>query len=133
MGAALGDGGVGVVVDGEQDEAARGEAERCGDGARVREVGEEVGDGGREQEEVVVVLEAGGEVREVEGDEAVVDEAGAAEACEVGADEHHVAVAQHPLLSLLGVGTRAAHRRRRLLAASWWTRGFTAVACAFAN
>ncbi|RCV31933.1 hypothetical protein SETIT_6G218100v2 [Setaria italica] len=116
VGAALGDGGVGVVVDGEQHEAAGGEAERLGDGGRVGEVVEQVGDGGREQEEVVA--EVGGEVGEVEGDEAVVDEAGPAEDGEVGADEHDVAVAQHPLLPLLlagggGGGARArAHRRR---------------------
>jgi hypothetical protein len=88
VGAALGDGGVRVVVDGEQDEA-----ERVGDGGWVGEVG----DGGREQEEVVA-LKAGGEVREVEGDDAVVDEAGPAEDGEVGADEH-------PLVPLLGASS----------------------------
>jgi len=66
VGTALGDGGIGVVVDREQHEAAGGKAERVSDSGRVREVGEEVGDGGREQEEVVAV-EAGGEVGEVGG------------------------------------------------------------------
>jgi hypothetical protein len=39
-------------------------------------------------------------VREVEGDDAVVDEAGPAEDGEVGADEHHVA----PLLGAAAGG-----------------------------
>ena len=106
VGAALGDGGVGVVVDGEQDEAAGGETERVGDGVRVGQVGEEV---------EVVAVEAGGEVGEVEGDDAVVDEAGPAEDGEVGADELHVAVAEHPLLS--GAGAGAHHGGR---GADWW-------------
>lgn len=53
VGAALGVGDVGVVVDGEEDEAAGGEAEGVGDGGDgggVGEVGEEVGDGGGKQE-----------------------------------------------------------------------------------
>jgi hypothetical protein len=50
-------------------------------------------------------------VCEVEGDDAVVDEAGEAEDVEVGADQHHVAVAQHPLF---GVAAGGAHRRARL-------------------
>ena len=134
VGTALSDRGIGVVVDREQHEAAGGEAERVGDGGdrgRVREVGKEVGDGGREQEEVVI-LEAGGEVCEVEGDDAVVDEARPVKDCKVGADEHHVTVAQHPLLSLLGVGTRA-HSRRRHRCLLLVLEARTAVACAFAN
>ena len=42
-------------------------------------------------------MEAGGEVGEVEGDDAVVDEAGPAEDGEVRADELDVAMAEHPL------------------------------------
>jgi hypothetical protein len=111
VGSALGDGGVGVVVDREQREAAGAEAEGLrdsGDGGGVGEVAEQVGYGGRKEEEEVAGGEGGGEVGEVEGDDAVVDEAGEAEDVEVGADQHHVAVAQHPLFGVVAGG---AHRR----------------------
>lgn len=51
----------------------------------------------------------GGEVGEVEGDDAVVEEVGATEDGEVAAEQHHVAVAQHPLLLFLAAAV--CHRR----------------------
>lgn len=104
VGAALGLGDVGVVVDGEEQEGAAGEAEGgddVGERGRVGEVGDEEGHGRRHEEDVVAVAvagEGGGEAAEVEVDEAVVQEVGPAQDGQVGADEGGVAVGEDAIV-----------------------------------
>lgn len=103
VGTAPSDGDVDVAVDGEEDEVPIGEAEGVGElaeGLGVVAVGEPEGDGGREEEGARGGAE-GGEVGEVELDDAVVEVMGAAEDVEVGSPHNHVEVAQDLLVALV--------------------------------